>query len=82
MHEIHNLKKNKFLYVFVSVGGYVQTYAGTQGGQKKAFVPPELELQTVVSHQLCMLRTQLWYSTEQCILLSTEPSPQAQNAQI
>lgn len=51
MHEMHNLKNN-FLYIFVSIGGYVHTYAGAQGGQQRAGVPLELKLQTVVSHQL------------------------------
>jgi hypothetical protein len=57
IYETHNLK-NKFLYV-----SCVHTYAGAQGGQKRAPVPLELALLAVVSHRMQMLRTQLWSSS-------------------
>lgn len=48
-----------YLYVYISLCGYVHGHAVVQRGQKRVLTPLELELQDTGSYQMCVLGTKL-----------------------
>lgn len=47
------------IYVSVSVCGYMHVIVNACGGQRKYWIPPELQLQVIVSCPICMPETEL-----------------------